>query len=155
MRKKYVLRIYPDAVLRGKSRVVSNMNGQIHDLIMAMKGIMYKNKGIGLAAPQIGILKRIIIADIGEGLLALANPVITTSTGYDNLIEGCLSLPDIGVDVRRNQMIALTGVNPEGEEVKMELSGLLARVVQHEVDHLNGVLIIDYQEKGNKDYPYI
>lgn len=146
MKHKYELKIYPDPVLRGKSRSVANMDGEIHDLIRAMEDIMYTNQGIGLAAPQVGILKRIIIADIGEGLLSLANPVIMACEGEDNLVEGCMSLPDVGVDIRRNQTIALSGVNLNGEEVKIELNGLLARVVQHEIDHLDGVLIIDYQK---------
>lgn len=149
MAKKYELKIYPDAVLRHRARKVQNMNGEIYELIKAMKDIMYEHQGIGLAAPQVGRLERIILADIGEGLLSLANPVIMNREGQDNLEEGCLSLPDVEVDISRNLMITVTGINPEGEEIKMDLSGLLARVVQHEIDHLNGVLIIDYRENDH------
>jgi len=147
MSSRYELKIYPDSVLRGLSHSVVDIDNEVRELINEMKYIMYKHNGIGLAAPQVGILKRVIIADIGEGLLALANPVIRRGTGQDNLVEGCLSLPGIGVDVRRNQKVSVTGVNLGAEEIKLELSGLLARVVQHEIDHLNGVLIIDYQGK--------
>jgi peptide deformylase len=128
-----------------------DIDSEIRELINEMKYIMYKNSGIGLAAPQVGILKRIFIADVGDGLFALANPVIVDTEGQDKLLEGCLSLPDIGVDVSRNQAITVTGIVPEGEELKMDLSGLLARVVQHEIDHLNGVLIIDYQKKTQQE----
>lgn len=151
MRSKYELKIYPDTVLRQTARSVPNIDTEIHELVREMKHIMYKHEGIGLAAPQVGILKRIFIADIGDGLFALVNPLITETDGQDNLVEGCLSLPGIGVDIRRHQKVAVTGVNLEGEETRLELSGLLARVAQHEIDHLNGVLIIDYQEKTVPD----
>jgi len=144
---KYNLKIYPDAVLRHKAYPVKEMNGEIYALIEAMKDIMYTHQGIGLAVPQLGILNRIIIADIGEGLIALANPMISKKEGTDNLKEGCLSLPGVNVDINRYLTILIKGINPEGEELKMELTGLTARVVQHEVDHLNGVLIIDHQQK--------
>lgn len=151
MRSKYELKIYPDTVLRQTARSVPNIDTEIRELVREMKHIMYKHEGIGLAAPQVGILKRVFIADIGDGLLALVNPLITEADGQDNLVEGCLSLPGIGVDIRRHQKVAVTGVNLEGEETRLELSGLLARVAQHEIDHLNGVLIIDYQEKTVPD----
>ncbi|MGC9363549.1 MAG: peptide deformylase [Fidelibacterota bacterium] len=151
MRSKYELKIYPDRVLRQTARSVPNIDTEIHELVREMEHIMYKHEGIGLAAPQVGILKRIFIADIGDGLFALVNPLITDTDGQDNLVEGCLSLPGIGVDIRRHQKVAVTGVNLEGEETRLELSGLLARVAQHEIDHLNGVLIIDYQEKTVPD----
>ncbi|MCK9243854.1 MAG: peptide deformylase [Candidatus Marinimicrobia bacterium] len=145
------LRIYPDSVLRGISRSVENIDNEVRKLINEMKYIMYKHNGIGLAAPQVGILKRIFIADIGNGLFTFVNPVITKTEGQDHLIEGCLSLPGIGVDIRRHQKVAVIGLNLEGEEIRLELSGLPARVAQHEIDHLNGVLIIDYQEKTVPD----
>jgi peptide deformylase len=105
---------------------------------------MYNRDGIGLAAPQIGVIKRLIIADIGEGLLSLINPEILDRRGEASLLEGCLSLPNVGVEVRRNESIVIRGIDMAGREVVRDLSGLMARVVQHEIDHLNGVLILDY-----------
>ena len=151
MTNKYQLKIYPDAVLRQQAHAVANVDGRIDGLVTAMQDIMYMYRGIGLAAPQVGVLERIIIADIGEGLLSVLNPIIIQQEGQDSLIEGCLSLPDVAVDIQRHQDITLTGVNIEGEEIKMDIKGLLARVVQHEIDHLNGKLIIDYEESQNSD----
>lgn len=105
---------------------------------------MYTNKGIGLAAPQVGIPKRVIIADIGEELITMMNPEILTGFGEDFLKEGCLSVPDTFVSIKRRQSIWVKYLNKKGNEQECELNGLTARVIQHEVDHLNGVLIIDY-----------
>jgi peptide deformylase len=144
---KYKLRIYPDAVLRQKAEPVKDMNGEVDSLIKAMRYMMVKNRGIGLAAPQVGVLQQIIIADIGEGLLSLANPVILHKEVQDSMIEGCLSLPDTEVDVSRNQVITVASIDSEGEEIAKDWTGLMARVIQHEIDHLKGILIIDHQEK--------
>lgn len=146
----YRLRLYPDAVLRKKSLPLDDVNGAVRDLMAGMAEIMYTYNGIGLAAPQVGMLQRIIIADVGEGLLTLANPEILQKEGEGRLEEGCLSLPDIQVDIARSQSIFVRGLNPEGKEVQHELSDLMARVIQHEIDHLNGVLIIDYASATEK-----
>lgn len=146
----YRLRLYPDAVLRKKSLPLDDVNGAVRDLMAGMAEIMYTYNGIGLAAPQVGMLQRIIIADVGEGLITLANPEILQKEGEGRLEEGCLSLPDIQVDIARSQSIFVRGLNPEGKEVQYELSDLLARVIQHEIDHLNGVLIIDYASATEK-----
>lgn len=146
----YRLRLYPDAVLRKKSLPLDDVNGAVRDLMAGMAEIMYTYNGIGLAAPQVGMLQRIIIADVGEGLITLANPEILQKEGEGRLEEGCLSLPDIQVDIARSQSIFVRGLNPEGKEVQHELSDLMARVIQHEIDHLNGVLIIDYASATEK-----
>lgn len=146
----YRLKLYPDAVLRKKSLPLDDVNGAVRDLMAGMAEIMYTYNGIGLAAPQVGMLQRIIIADVGEGLLTLANPEILQKEGEGRLEEGCLSLPDIQVDIARSQSIFVRGLNPEGKEVQHELSDLMARVIQHEIDHLNGVLIIDYASATEK-----
>lgn len=146
----YRLRLYPDAVLRKKSSPIDDVNGAVRDLMAGMAEIMYTYNGIGLAAPQVGMLQRIIIADVGEGLLTLANPEILQKAGEGRLEEGCLSLPEIQVNVARCQSIFVRGLNPEGKEVQHELSDLMARVIQHEIDHLNGVLIIDYASATEK-----
>lgn len=146
----YQLKLYPDAVLRQKSLPINDVDGAVRDLMNGMAEIMYTYNGVGLAAPQVGMLQRIIIADIGEGLIALANPEILQKEGEGRLEEGCLSLPDIQVDVARSQSIFVRGLNREGKEVQHELSDLMARVIQHEIDHLNGVLIIDYASAAEK-----
>lgn len=148
--KNYQLKIYPDTVLREKAFPVLNLNGEIYDLIKAMSEIMYTYQGIGLAAPQVGVLKRIIIADLGDGLLPLVNPVILDREKQDHQEEGCLSLPEVRIDVMRAQNITVNGFNFDGNEVTMLLNGMLARVVQHEIDHLNGMLIIDYASSDEK-----
>lgn len=148
--KNYRLRIYPDTILREKAFPVLNLNGEIYDLIKAMSEIMYTCQGIGLAAPQVGVLKRIIIADLGDGLLPLVNPIILDQEQQDHLEEGCLSLPGIQIDIMRAQNITVNGLNLDGNEATMPLEGMLARVIQHEIDHLNGALIIDYASSDEK-----
>jgi len=105
---------------------------------------MYSRKGIGLAAPQVGTLERVIIADIGEGLISMINPEILTGYGEDYIDEGCLSLPDTVVNVKRKQSVFVRYLDKNEKEKESELDGLTARVIQHEIDHLNGVLIIDH-----------
>jgi len=148
--KNYQLKIYPDTVLREKAFPVLNLNGEIYDLIKAMSEIMYTYQGIGLAAPQVGVLKRIIIANLGDGLLPLVNPIILDREKQDHQEEGCLSLPEVQIDVMRAQNITVNGFNFDGNEVTMLLNGKLARVIQHEIDHLNGVLIIDHASSDEK-----
>lgn len=144
MKKPLQLKIYPDSVLREKSLPVKDVDEAVRDLMKGMAEIMYAYQGIGLAAPQVGVLQRVIIADIGEGLISLANPEIIDQTGEDLLEEGCLSLPEIQVTVQRKQSIFVRGIDATGKEIARDLDGLTARVIQHEIDHLNGVLIIDY-----------
>lgn len=147
---KYNLVLYPDMVLRQQAQAVDDVSGDIHELIQAMTEIMHRYNGIGLAAPQVGYLQRVILADIGEGLLALANPEILQSAGQAYKEEGCLSLPEIQVPVSRKETILVRGIDAQGKEQQLELSGLMARVVQHEIDHLNGKLIIDYASVADK-----
>ena len=144
MSKKYQLKIYPDAFLREQALSVENLTGEINELLEDMAGLMYEGGAIGLAAPQVGISQRIIMGDIGEGLLSLINPEIVQQSGQDSLEEGCLSLPGIQVEINRHHTILVRGIDPKGKDCELGLSGLMARVVQHEIDHLNGVLIIDY-----------
>lgn len=105
---------------------------------------MYRNRGIGLAAPQVGFNKQIIIADIGKGPIELVNPQILSPKGKEKLDEKCLSLPGISVEVKRPKEVIVSGLNKRGKTVEMRLKGLIARVIQHEIDHLKGTLIIDY-----------
>jgi peptide deformylase len=142
--KKYELKFYPDPVLRKVASPVGKVNDTIHHLIKKMSQIMYTFKGIGLAAPQLGNLKRVIIADIGEGLISMINPEILTGFGEEFMEEGCLSLPETVVNVKRKQSVFVRYLDKNEKEIESEIDGLTARVIQHEIDHLNGVLIIDY-----------
>ncbi len=146
---------YGNETLASVAERVENIDGDIISIVDEMFDIMYKERGIGLAAPQIDLGKRIIVVDTGEdrsSRLALINPVIK---GYsDNLEpyeEGCLSLPKLLADVIRPAEILIAGITPKGDEVEFEASGLLARVLQHEMDHLEGILFIDRIEKYIKD----
>jgi len=142
--KKYNLKYYPDPMLRKICLPVTEVNSSIIHMINKMSKIMYHHKGIGLAAPQVGSLDCVIIADIGEGLISMINPEILTGFGEDYLEEGCLSLPETRVNVKRQESIFVRYLDKNEREKESEIGGLTARVIQHEIDHLNGVLIIDY-----------
>jgi peptide deformylase len=144
LQKPLQLRVHPDMLLRTKAFPVEDVNGAIRSLMETMRLFMTEHNAIGLAAPQVGIARRVLVADIGDGLLALANPEISSPEGKEFLQEGCLSLPNIRVDVPRPWSIVVRGLNADGKEIEREVQGLMARVILHEIDHLNGVLIIDH-----------
>jgi len=137
------IRLYGGSVLRRKSREVKEINRDIQKLINNMAKLMYQNKGLGLAAPQVGILKRVIVADVGDGLVSLVNPKILWRQGKDVMSEGCLSIPGINLEIKRSKEVIVEGLTKEGEKVQLGAVGLLARVLQHEIDHLDGILIVD------------
>jgi peptide deformylase len=137
------IRVYPDPILRRKADKIEDPD-QIRDLVEKMFDAMYQNDGIGLAAPQVGLSRALITVDTEEGPVALINPeIIQTSDETGSLEEGCLSLPDIRVSVERPRQVTVRALNLRGEEVEIRAEGLLAVVLQHEIDHLNGILIID------------
>lgn len=138
------VREYPDKILRKKCLPVGDITQAERALFKKMLLTMRYYSGIGLAAPQIGIDKNLIVADVGQGVISLANPVILKSKGSDRLEEGCLSVPGVGVAVTRAYEAIVSGWNEKGKSVEIKAEGLLARVLQHEIDHLNGKLIIDY-----------
>jgi len=138
------IRIYPDPILMKKAKTIENIGGKIKDIADRMAKVMYANKGIGLAAPQIGILSRILIVDLGDGRRVLINPEIVEGEGESLMEEGCLSLPTIEVPVKRMEKVFVKGRDLEGKEVSLELFGFPGRVYQHEIDHLNGILIIHH-----------
>ncbi len=148
------IRIYPDPVLRKVAEEVDTVDGYIKDLISAMFEVMIDENGIGLAAPQIGIDKRVIVVSIDEkgfNRFALINPVIEFfSDKLSSMEEGCLSIPGIRADVKRPNKIVVSGISKSGRKISIEAGGLLARVIQHEVDHLNGVLFIDKLENKER-----
>lgn len=135
---------YPDAILRKKCEAVRAVTAQEKRIFENMLFTMHTFKGIGLAAPQIGLVKQLIVADIGEGVIKLANPEIISSSGSDRMVEGCLSIPERAVEIKRFYEVIVRGLNEKGERVEIEARGLLARVLQHEIDHLRGKLIVDY-----------
>lgn len=141
---------YGHDTLRKVAEDVANIDGEVIRLIDIMYNVMYRAKGIGFAAPQIDESRRILILDLaerGEVSLELANPVIKEfSDKKEPYEEGCLSIPGISREIVRPVEILVSGVNRDGTEVELEADGLLARVIQHEVDHLNGVLFIDRLE---------
>ena len=135
-----------DEVLRKKAREVEKINDKIKELIEDMIDTMYDADGIGLAAPQVGVLKRIIVIDIGDGPLVLLNPEIVDYSGEQTDDEGCLSIPGRYGAVTRPYYIKVKGQDENMSSVELEAEELLARVLCHEIDHLNGVLFKDKVE---------
>ena len=132
-----------DPVLRKTSRTVLNFDERLATLIDDMKDTMYDADGVGLAAPQVGILRRVCVIDIGEGPLELVNPVIIETEGEQQETEGCLSLPGNYKTTSRPAKVKVRAQNRNGDTVIFEGEGLLARAFCHELDHLDGVLFID------------
>ena len=132
-----------DPVLRKTSRTVLNVDERLALVLDDMKDTMYDADGVGLAAPQVGILRRVCVIDIGEGLLELVNPVIIEAEGEQQETEGCLSLPGNYKTTSRPAKVKVRAQNRNGETVIYEGEGLLARAFCHELDHLDGVLFID------------
>ena len=139
------IRLDDDPILRKKAAKIKKPGAQsVKTLIDDMAETMYKASGIGLAAPQVGISKRLIVVDIGEGLLAVVNPTLQKLHDNEvNGIEACLSLPDVVGEVMRKERVEVHGWDRSGKEIWLEAEGLRARVFQHEVDHLDGVLFTD------------
>ncbi len=137
------VRLLGDDVLRKKAKKVEKINTFIKNLLDDMADTMYKNNGVGLAGNQVGVLKRVIVIDDGNGLLQLINPVILEKEGTQCGEEGCLSLPDIYGDVERAEKVKVKAQNIKGEHIEIEAEGLLARIFQHEIDHLDGKLFAD------------
>jgi len=138
------IRKYPEQILRKKSENIERITEKETALFEDMLCTIRNSSGLGLAAPQVGINKRIIVTDIGEVPLKLANPEVLKVKGKDAMEEGCLSVPGTLVNIERPDEVVVRGLNEKGKIVEVEAKGLLARVLLHEIDHLNGRLIIDY-----------
>ena len=138
-----IIRKDEDPILRKKAKKVEKINERVETLIKDMRETMYDADGVGLAATQVGVLKRIILVDVGEGLLEMINPEILESCGEEVDEEGCLSLPGVNGVVPRPEAVTVKGLNPEGQEIIIEAKNLFARAICHEIDHLNGVLFTD------------
>ncbi len=141
---KLKIRIYGDPILRQKAHPVKEVGPAERMLIASMIETMHEHKGIGLAAPQVGISEQIFVADIGEGPLVVINPQISQRSGSHVKEEGCLSIPGVVLKVKRPQKIRVKYLNENNKILEKEYSDLLARVILHETDHLKGKLIIDY-----------
>ncbi|WP_297212530.1 MULTISPECIES: peptide deformylase [Thermodesulfovibrio] len=142
------IRKYPDEILKKKAEKIETLDGNLQRLIEDMIETMYKANGIGLAAPQVGISKRLIIVDTSprqenQSLIVLINPEIIQSEGEILSEEGCLSLPGFLTRLKRKERVLVRGTDRKGKEIEIEAEGLLARALQHEIDHLDGTLLID------------
>ncbi len=132
-----------DPLLRKKSREIKEIDSKILELINDMKDTMNDAGGIGIAAPQVGTLRRVVIVDINEEQFAMINPVIVEKEGSCVDIEGCLSIPNFRASVERPETISVKYLNEDGDEISLDLEGYNARIVCHELDHLDGVLFND------------
>lgn len=146
----YSIVLNGDEVLREKAREVPKITPNIIKLLDNMRDTMYANKGVGLAAPQIGVSKRVIVVDVGEGLIEVINPEILDRRGEILDLEGCLSIPEVVGDVKRAAEIRVSGLDRDGREIEVKAGGYLARAFQHEMDHLDGILFIDKAENIRK-----
>ena len=132
-----------DEVLRKISKPVAEVNKKVQELVDDMFDTMYEADGVGLAAPQVGVLKRIVVIDVGEGPIALINPVKLEETGEQLHAEGCLSIPGIYGEVKRPERVVVKALDQDGKEQTIEATGMLAIAACHEMDHLDGILFED------------
>ena len=145
------VKTFGDPVLKTRAAKVKEFDEALLRLTEEMLVTMREREGVGLAANQVGRLRRVLVAGIEEDEYALVNPVIEArSDETEVLAEGCLSIPGIQVDVERPVRVTVSGQNADGEEIRFEAKGLLARVFQHEVDHLDGVLILDRTDRESR-----
>ena len=140
------IRTEGDPVLRKKSRPITEMTQKLRNLIVDMMDTMYDSMGVGLAAPQVGILKRIVVIDVGEGPIVLINPEILETSGEQTGEEGCLSVPGMSGQVTRPDYVQVKALDINMEEVEYEGTELLARAFCHEIDHLDGKMYTDLVE---------
>jgi len=134
---------YPGPLLKKKSKAVKRVDDKVLKLLRDMADTMYEAPGVGLAAPQVGELLRVIIVDIGEGLISVINPKVIRKSGEQTFVEGCLSVPNLEAPVKRASKIIVKGLDRHGKPMKLEAEGFLATALQHEIDHLDGKLFID------------
>lgn len=139
-----------DPVLKKQAEPVERVDKRIKKLLDDMAETMYAADGVGLAAPQVGASLQIIVLDAGDGLIEVINPSITTSEGAETGVEGCLSVPGVFGDVERFTKITVEGLNRNGRKLRINAEGFLARVLQHEIDHLRGVLFIEKAQSLQK-----
>ena len=148
------IRMSDDEILRKQSRVVEVVDEKIKELLDDMVETMHKYNGVGLAGPQVGILKRVIVIDLYDGSepLKLVNPEIVKAKGEQEVEEGCLSFPNEYAKIIRPKEVTVTALNEEGKKVKIVGKDLLAQALAHEIDHLNGILFVDNMIPGTLEY---
>jgi len=141
---KLKIKILGEAVLRKKAKPVREVTDEHRQALSQMTKAMYAGSGVGLAAPQVGLSLQMIVVDIGEGLYKLVNPKITKKQGIQVNSEGCLSLPGVSVKVRRAKQVWVMAQDESNRSIEIQAKDLFACVLQHEIDHLKGKMIIDY-----------
>ena len=139
-----------EPLLNKKSKQVVDFNDRLHTLLDDMADTMYKEDGVGLAAPQVGVLRRAVVVDIGEGLIELINPVIVETSGEQTDLEGCLSVVDYIGEVTRQNYVKVKAQDRFGKDIEVEGEGFLARAFCHEIDHLEGILFVERVEDTEK-----
>ena len=137
------IRKYGDEILRKKARDVTVFDDNLKTLLEDMAETMKDANGVGLAAPQVGILKKVVVIDVGNGLIELINPEIVFEEGEVVEVEGCLSIPGVNGEVARPQKVKVKAQDRNGKKIEIEGEDLLARALCHEIDHLNGILFVD------------
>lgn len=143
---------YPDPVLRKQAKSITKIDANSKKLVADMVAAMRASNGVGLAANQLGVLQKVFVYDDGSGLGVLVNPEIVSATGEQVDYEGCLSLPGLRGEVKRANEVVIKGVNLKSKPVTINAEGFLARIFQHELDHLHGKLFIDRAEPGSLHY---
>ncbi len=153
-----IVRTYEDDILRKKCKPVKAFDAKLHMLLDDMAETMYESNGVGLAAPQVGMLRRAVVIDIGDGLIELVNPEIVETDGEQTGTEGCLSVPGKAGDVTRPNYVKVRAFDRDGNEYEVEGEELMARALCHELDHLDGILytdlcdeIYDVKPEGEED----
>ena len=148
------IRLSGDEILRKTAREVEEVDDRIKELLQDMLETMHKYNGVGLAGPQVGILKRVIVIDLYDGNepLLLVNPKIVKAKGEQEVDEGCLSFPNQYAKMIRPKEVVVEALNENGKKVKIVAKDLLAQALAHEIDHLNGVLFVDNMIPGTLEY---
>ena len=145
------LRLLPDAMLRKKAKRVPAIDKSVHRLIDDMIETMQQANGVGLAAPQIGVLLRVVVLQMPEEEpVAIINPERVKRSGEREVVEGCLSLPGYAGEIKRSNSVIVKGLDRQGKAIRIKATGLMAQALEHELDHLNGSLYIDHIEGEDK-----
>jgi peptide deformylase len=144
------IRLIGDPVLRQRANEVTDVDGRLARLAEDMVATMYAAPGLGLAAPQVGVRKRLFVYDVGDGPITIINPEIRESSGEWVFEEGCLSIPGLSFDLVRPKEVHLVGYDLDGNEISIEADELHARCLQHEIDHLDGVLFVERLEPATR-----
>jgi len=142
----YPIRLFGDPVLKQRAREVEELDGSLAGIVDTMYDTMYEAIGLGLAAPQVGVQKRLFTYDVGEGATVIVTPEIVETSGEFAYEEGCLSVPGLKFEIVRPKVVTLRGIDLDGKEIVVEGDEVLGRVFLHEIDHLDGVLLLDRLE---------